>query len=273
MGFQFDHLVHFVNSPEETREEVIRAGIHAVEGGRHENHGTYNALGYFGLSYIEWIGVFDQGLAESASAVPYSLRETFRHDGYKEGLSRVALRSKDLEQDAKRFRELGLDVHGPNPMSRKRPDGSVVSWKLLHVGDPEGGPELPFFIQWEEGDGERQRDLEERGVISAHPAGVLTLEAVGFAVKDLGAVSRWADILDLPITEEFEDESLQAKGKGLKLQGGNLVFYTPNGKGIVQNVLDERGEKPFQVLFEGNESRTQRIREGDYRFKVKEEAK
>lgn len=252
MTFKLDHIVHFVKSPEDAITSYQEMGLHAVEGGRHESLGTYNALSYFGLSYIELIGVFDQTLVERSAEAPYSLRESIVKRQFAEGLARVALRSTDLEADAKRFRNLGLDVYGPSPLSRKRPDGSVVSWKLLFVGRPDEQPDLPFFIQWDEDDDERKEDLSKRGVIAPHPAGNVELTSVSFAVKNLeSVVERWSAYLGLEAEEAFVDTHLNAKGQRLKLEGGDLIFYRPIGDGIVAATIEEYGEKPFLLEFSG----------------------
>lgn len=267
MSFQFDHLVHFVDSPEKTKEELKQLGLHAVDGGKHDNGGTYNALSYFGLSYIELIGVFDKQLADQP-AEKYSLRDTFQKDYYASGLSRIALRTKDLNKEAQRFRSLGLEVIGPVPLGRKKPDGSMINWKLLFVGDPEEELSFPFFIEWEEPDEERRQGLEEQGTIAVHKRGAICLESVGLAVKDAEAARRkWASYLQLEQGESFTDETLGATGYRLKLVGGDIIFYQPDGEGIVSNMLEQRGEKPFIVTFSGGKQKEQlEVEHAIYRF-------
>lgn len=257
MAFEFDHLVHFVGSPEEAKESLKQHGLHVVNGGRHEHGGTYNTLSYFDLSYVELIGVVNRSLAEK-SAEKYSLRDTFKKDNYTIGLSRIALRSLNLEVEAERFKSLGLEVFGPFPLSRKRPDGSVVSWKLLFAGRENEELGLPFFIQWDDSDEERKADLTEQGTIAPHPKGDLKLSSIGFAVRNLDTtVEKWSKYLDLEKGESFVDESLNAKGQKLKLVGGDIAFYSPIGDGIVAETLAERGEKPFLVDFTGSQKKEQ----------------
>jgi len=248
--FQFDHFIHHVESPEKAKEALQSLGLHAVEGGRHEHHGTYNSLSYFGLSYIELIGVFDRSLVEDQAEFDHSLRATIVQSNYKEGGARIALRSKDLQKDAERFKKLGLEVVGPTPLSRTRPDGSVLSWKLLFVGEKGIYPELPFFIEWEESDEERLNDLKERGTIDKHPIGDVTLKSVGIATKNISTVvEKWSKYLQLEIGESYVDESLNAKVQTLHLEGGNIVFYEPLGEGKVQEIIESHGEKPFLIEF------------------------
>lgn len=267
MRFTFDHLVHFVGSPEEAKNELRELGLYVVDGGRHENGGTYNTLSYFHLSYIELIGLFDKSLAERA-AEKYSLRDTFQKDDYAIGLSRIALRSENLEEEAKRFKSFGLEVYGPVPLSRKRPDGSVVNWKLLFAGNAEDKLELPFFIQWDESDEERLRDLKEQKTIAEHSRGNLALADVGFAVENAEeAVEKWSAYLDLEKGRSFTDEALNATGHRLKLAGGDIVFYSPNGDGIVSETLAKRGEKPFIVDFSGADQKEKfKVKKAIYRF-------
>ncbi|MFD1067928.1 VOC family protein [Oceanobacillus locisalsi] len=267
MSFQFDHLVHFVDNPEEARDELKNLGLHAVDGGKHDNGGTYNTLSHFGLSYIELIGVFDKELADQP-AEKYSLRDTFQKDQYASGLSRIALRSSNLEQEAERLKLLGLEVIGPVPLGRKKPDGSMINWKLLFAGNPEEELTLPFFIEWEETDKERRQSLEEQGTIATHPKGDLSLSFVGFAVKDAkAAIQKWAAYLDLEQGESFFDEDLHATGYRLMLEGGDIIFYEPNGEGAVSDTLKQRGEKPFIVTISGGQQKEQfEVQNAIYRF-------
>lgn len=275
MVFKFDHLVHFVNSPSDAIKKYDTFGLHATEGGKHENFGTFNSLSYFDLSYIELISVFNKQLVESASKTKYSLRETIQNDNYTEGLSRIALRSNNLEADAERFKKLGLEVFGPSAMCRRRPDGSLVSWRLLHVGKHQGNLELPFFIQWDEEDEERKRDLINRSVIAEHSKGDISLSSVAFAVNDIeNAIKNWSNYLKLEADEPFIDKSLNANGQRLILDGGDIVFYSPIGEGVVSQVLKTRGEKPFLVEFAGSKQTEDfQILGATYRFIKKEKGR
>ncbi|MGM9924539.1 MAG: VOC family protein [Bacillus sp. (in: firmicutes)] len=254
MNFQFDHVVHYVHEPTEAMKPLQKQGLHAVEGGRHENLGTHNALSYFDLSYIELIGIFDQQLIEMPAEEKYSLKETIRRNKHTNGLRRIALRSTNLEADAERFRKLGLEVYGPSPLSRRRPDGSLLSWKLLFAGMPDDALELPFFIEWQESDEERRQELTRRSTIADHPRGPLSLSSVGFAVKDSGKTcAAWSNYLGLEAGEWFFDKKLNARGQKLKLAGGDLAFYIPIGEGVVSHILNEQGETPFMIAFSGSE--------------------
>ncbi|WP_019240695.1 MULTISPECIES: VOC family protein [Bacillus] len=251
MSFAFDHLVHFVEEPKDAIAQLKENGIYAAEGGVHQNRGTYNALSYFDLSYIEFLSTYDRELVKKTQHPAHSLVGTIVQDDFIEGFSRIAIRTTDIEKDAQFFRDKGLTVNGPVSMNRKRPDNSVIDWQLLYVGDENGELELPFIIQWNESDEERRADLIEREVITTHPSGV-SFSHVNFAVRDLqSTVKKWSELLGLPAGEEYMDEELQATSQALHLPGGNLVFSSPIGEGVVSSVLKNRGERPFKVTFAG----------------------
>jgi glyoxalase-like protein len=61
-----------------------------------------------------------------------------------------AIHPGDIDALANRLRASGMQVLGPYPGSRTRPDGSVLSWKTVNIADDHHGL-LPFFIQWSAG--------------------------------------------------------------------------------------------------------------------------
>lgn len=267
MTLQFDHFVHLTPDPIEAAKQFQQIGLHAVEGGKHENLGTYNTLSYFDLSYVELIGIFNEQLVTEASSVKYSLRDTFVENRLQNGPQRIALRSNDLEKLAKHFKEKGLEVNGPTDFSRKRPDGSLVTWKLLFAGSPNESLHLPFFIEWDEKDDERREDLKNRGVIQEHPLGDIQVDGAAFAVSNVEKIANlWSDLLNLPKGESYEDLQWNAKAQRLTLKGGDIIFYEPLGKGLVEDVLREQGESLFALQLKGANQKTEKIYNAYYRF-------
>lgn len=267
MKLQFDHFVHLTPDPIEAAEQFRKLGLHAVEGGKHENLGTYNTLSYFDLSYVELIGIFDQQLVTKAGSVKYSLRDTFVENNLQPGPQRIALRSNNLQQLAEHFKEQGLEVNGPTDFSRKRPDGTLVTWKLLFAGFPDESLRLPFFIEWDEKDDERREDLKKRGVIANHPLGDVKVDGAAFAVKNIEQTANlWSKLLNVPKGESYEDTQWNAKVQRLTLEGGDIVFYEPLGPGVVADILQEKGESLFAFQLKGAEQQTYKIINAYYRF-------
>lgn len=270
MDFQFDHLVHYMEDPHQAIADLKEEGIHAVEGGKHGNRPTFNVLTYFDLSYIEIIGTSDKQTLEQMNHPRHSMIETIIESGYKEGFVRFVVRTSDIQQAAEHFRSKGLTVNGPVPLSRKRPDGTLLEWNLLFIGKEDEDLQLPYIIQWNESDAERREDLTERGVIAPHDTEA-EFSHVHFAVHDVNQVIKdWSEWLDLPeIGEAYVDDKLQATCRTLGLPGGNLVFCEPIREGLVSSILKERGEKPFQMNFKGNIAEDFEISGGRYHLEEK----
>jgi hypothetical protein len=254
MNFSFDHLVHFVDDPNKAILAFREKGFHAVEGGFHHNKGTFNTLTYFdSLSYIEFLGAFDKQVVETMKHAKHSMRETVVRNNFKEGFTRFAIRTNDIETAAKSLREKGLEVAGPERMIRKRPDGSEVKWYLVFAGEANGdGPQLPFIIQWDDSDEARREDLIKNTTISTHPNGVEEIKSIAIAVHNLEkTANKWADLFQLPIGDRYDNSKWNAECQELHLDGGNIVFTSPKGNGLVSEVLEKSGEIIFQLNFSG----------------------
>ncbi|MFD1067524.1 VOC family protein [Oceanobacillus locisalsi] len=247
MHFAFDHIVHFIEDPEKATRTLKNKGIHAVEGGVHQNRPTYNALSHFDLSYIEYLGTSDRQMLEEMEHPQHSMIQTIIKKGFQEGFVRFIIRTDNIEAAAQRFSDKGLTVNGPVYLSREQPDGTLLEWQLLFIGDEKDTLELPYFIQWNESDKERKKALTEKEIIVSHPAEA-SFSHINIAVNDLErTVDKWSDLLGLETEESYMDEELQATCQKLLLPGGDLVFCSPLTTGVVSEVLEQQGEGPFQV--------------------------
>lgn len=271
MDFKFDHLVHFVEEPYEVIPILKERGIHAVEGGQHENRPTYNVLSYFDLSYIEFIGTSNREELEAMTHPKYSNIESIIHNHYQEGFVRFVIRTENIDKAADHFKKKGLEVVGPKPLSRRRPDGTLLEWKLLYVGKEDEALQLPYIIEWGENDETRKKELMDQHIIAEHLSGA-SFSHVTFAVNHLDAtIQKWSDWLELEeIGHDYIDKKLNAVCRTLKLPGGNLVFASPLGEGLVKDVLDQRGEKPFLVQLMGHEEQAFELFGGHFTISCRE---
>ena len=245
MSLMFDHLVHQVPSPEETKAFLNERGIHTVNGGKHTMWGTYNTLSYFGLSYIEQIAVYDRTLFEKAAKLPYSLHHTFKQQDEQFGFSRIALRTTAIDREAVRLRALGFDVYGPDVCSRTRQDGTVVEWKLLHFGKPNLAIDFPFLIEWADEDDVRLAQLENSGAWNKQQ--VMEMTSISFMVKDVGeTVSLWQEVFELPQTVDGDVTSLH-------LPNLRLDFYNED------HMLTDLKQGPFVVTLTNHTKEKQTI--------------
>lgn len=242
--YLLDHIVHFVQKPEAMAEKTKAIGLHTVEGGKHEMWGTYNSLCYFGLSYIEFIGVFDEALIEESAKIPYTLHETYKKRGGQDGFTRIALRTTTIEEDAKKLREKGYEVIGPDSFSRVRPDGSVVAWKLLHFGKKDAPIDFPFLIQWDDSDEERYKDLVGNGTIKEHPIGDASIEEIIFHVTDLQWAKEWPDLFHYGVLDST-DSYITLKGPDCRFR------FNFGSRNEIAEVRIKGAKEEKQVILEG----------------------
>lgn len=276
MKFSFDHLVWFTHKPENAIQPLSEIGIHVVQGGRHETWGTYNTLSYFGLSYIEFLGIERLEIAEQHvenKLITHIVQQLGKEN--REGPAKIAIRTDRIDELAKKLKQDDYTVYGPIPGQRITGAGEVINWSLLFIEDHPNELSLPFFIQWEKDDMERLSAFKEQGMLGRHSGENLQLESVGFVVRDLEKTIRtWGKLLKLTPSETFRDEVLNASCQTLKLPGTHLLFYTPHGEGTAERVLQERGETPFIVnLSNTNQSSFLEIMYGYWRFQTSDYSK
>ncbi len=114
--------------------------VRAAFGGVHPGRGTRNALLSLGEKhYLEIIALDPK---QSGAPDHYGLAHLIEPR-----LVGWAAHPGDLDQFATRLRDANLAFDGPNPGSRKRPDGRLLQWKTLNLKDDQSGL-LPFFIEW-----------------------------------------------------------------------------------------------------------------------------
>jgi Glyoxalase-like domain len=177
-------------------------GVRARFGGVHPGAGTQNALISLGPNrYLEIIAPDPKQPVGLDSRGLKSLDDDPALVGW-------AAHSGDIAVLAARLEQQGLEIEGPIPGSRRRPDGRVLNWTVLRL-KAEATQLLPFFIEW--------------GAGSIHPSvdspqgcQLLRFEAV---TPDVAGLSRKAQELglDLPI----------ARGKKMYLRA---TIEGPKGK-------------------------------------------
>jgi len=269
MKLSFDHLVWFHHKPEDVIQPLSEKGIHVAHGGRHELWGTYNTLSYFGLSYIEFLGIDELSIAkqhEENRLITQIVEQLAQKN--REGPAKIAIRTNQIHELAIKLKQDGHTVYGPLPGQRVTTSGEVIRWSLLFIEDQPNQLSFPFFIQWEKSDEERLSTFKEKGIIGRHSGENAKLESIGFVVRDLEeTINTRGKILNISPSEPFRDEGLQACCQTLKLPGTNLLFFTPLGEGPVEKVLYDRGETPFLVkLSQTNQIRIFELLNGYWHF-------
>jgi catechol 2,3-dioxygenase-like lactoylglutathione lyase family enzyme len=115
-------------------------GVRAAFGGVHPGRGTQNAL--LSLGERHYLEIIARDPLQSGAADHYGLAKLIEPR-----LVGWAAHPGDLNSFATRLRDADIAFDGPNPGSRKRPDGRLLQWKTLNLKDDHAGL-LPFFIEW-----------------------------------------------------------------------------------------------------------------------------
>ncbi|MEK5180360.1 MULTISPECIES: VOC family protein [Paenibacillus] len=249
---KWDHLVHYVNDLAKPVEIFGAHGLVAFKGGSHKDWGTYNALSYFGLTYLEFLGIENLELAK-ATEHNLVVKDAVELLPEHEVLSRVVIRTDDIEEVAASLEAAGLSLSPIIDGKRLDNEGRLIEWRMMTIAGDFGGLVYPFIIQWSGTDTERVERLTSSGVIKPHPAGEVEIVRAVFHVSDPeAAANHWGTIFGLPVTKSENDT--------FSLKIGDRSFAFVQG--------DENQFK--QVVFETDslelKEKTIRIGDGEYVF-------
>lgn len=141
------HLDHLVLATPDLAATVAdfarRTGVAPAPGGVHVGLGTRNYLvGLGGRSYLEIIGP-DAEQPEPTGPRPF---EADRLSGPR--TVTWAISPPDLDATHAAARSRGYDPGPVHPMSRRTPDGTLLSWRLTDSGTAHCGGLVPFLIDW-----------------------------------------------------------------------------------------------------------------------------
>jgi Glyoxalase-like domain len=185
-----DHLVYATPDLAVTVAELRSQGLGLVPGGPHPGLGSRNFLaGLGGGSYLEVIG------PDPEQPEPEAPRR-FGIDALTgPRLVTWAAQVRGLDEAIAKARDAGLAMGDATPMSRRRPDGVLLAWKLAFPpADGEGGV-VPFLIDWGESPHPAETAPEGTRLVSfrgCHP--------------DPAKVSAHLDALDVDLAVEIAEE-------------------------------------------------------------------
>ncbi|MCF7720499.1 VOC family protein [Aeromonas jandaei] len=217
----WDHSVHYVNDLDLAIRQFTEHGLRACRGGSHTSWGTHNALSYFGLTYHEFLAIENQALAEQTDHHNHVVRDAVQALPLHQGLSRVALRTDDIEVVSARLQRLDLEVAPIIDGHRLNLQGKLIEWRMLNICGDFQGLRYPFIIQWKGSDDERLASLQELGVIQPHPVGLVVLAEAEFTVQDPQATAaHWSRVFGFPLTELQGDPALQVADKLFRFRAG-----------------------------------------------------
>jgi len=141
------HLDHLVYAAPDLRaaidELAARTGVRPTPGGRHVRLGTHNALLALGPeTYLEIIAP-DREQPPPAMPRPFGL-DTLTTPC----LLTWALKAPDIDAHVAAARAAAYDPGVVISMSRQRPDGVRLAWRLTLTPQLQGDGLVPFLIDW-----------------------------------------------------------------------------------------------------------------------------
>lgn len=168
MSLSIDHVVVLVSDLDTAIANYGALGFTVVPGGEHTDGATHNALIAFADgSYLELIA-FKRAAPE---------HRWWRHVALGEGLIDFALLPSDIARDVAAARARGLEIEGPTPGGRLRPDGERIDWQIGRAATPD----LPFLCA----DITPRERRVPAGEAVDHANGVLGIAWLLVAVADL----------------------------------------------------------------------------------------
>jgi hypothetical protein len=169
-------VIVLVEDLDAARRWAAGVGLLALDGGRHPGRGTANVIVPFGVQYLELLAVVDPDEARS-SADGQAVLDALAGRG--PGPVRWAIESADVAADGRR---LGLPVED---RSRVRPDGSVIRWRAVGVGESWLEPWRCAFMAWDD------PVLHPARTPAPHPCGATGFKGVDVGVPDSGKARAW----------------------------------------------------------------------------------
>jgi len=143
MRLRLDHVTVCGSDLEAMRQAFRDVGLNTTYGGPHANGVTHmDLLAFEDGSYLELIA--PRAAVVGASGMRSGWARLMEGDA---GAGAWAVRSEDIHAEARRMRESGIEVRGPEAGGRKRPDGLALEWETAIVGPGAAGSVLPFVIE------------------------------------------------------------------------------------------------------------------------------
>ncbi|MBT2691203.1 VOC family protein [Bacillus sp. ISL-47] len=248
MELKLDHIVHFTGAhPAEAVTGWKNHGYHAVMGGSHENWGSYNSLLYIGHSYLEFLSIENNKIAaQSDNPLITQLTQDLQNG---EGVGQICFRTNNIYELQRELENKGCETHPIFQGSRKRKDGSTISWSMLFIKN-NPNQAYPFFIDWGMVDEMRFEELKKLGMLdekleNAH------IQAIFIAAKDSDkSAKEWTRLFPFKMMGTYKTSSQNEKRTSIQAGSAEIVFCQPLHKeSKAAEVLDTRGERPFAVQF------------------------
>lgn len=248
---RWDHTVQYVNHLDRVNEEFAKYGLVAKEGGSHSEWGTYNTLSYFGLSYLEFLAIEYEDRLRCSAVVNHVCQDILYHLPEHEVLSRVALRTNNIEKIYAELRQQDLWLSDILLGKRQDAQGRLIEWRMFTIGGTFAELPYPFIIQWGDNDVQRLQMLKQNQIDVPHPAGKVQVESALFQVREpQQVVERWQTLFSLEKNSELPSS--------LNINGQQFIFnHGDENRLIAINFKTDSPDLDGKVI---------KVGAGEYRF-------
>ncbi len=236
VSIKVDHASVCGSQLDAMREGFASIGLATEYGGPHAHGGTQMALlGFDDGSYLELIAPQKAGMATDSGWAKMIAGDA--------GPCAWAIGTHDLGGELARLKFQGMKTEGPDPGSRKRPDGKVIEWETAKLGAEAPGAVLPFMIQ-----DKTPRELRVQPSASVKGSGLTGIGVVVIGVKNLDtaiALFRRAYGWNSPAIEEHKEFAATLA----YFAGSPVILATPSDEhSWLAERLQDLGESPVAYL-------------------------
>lgn len=143
---KIDHIVYAVPNLEKAIQEMSkRLGVQVTYGGQHKSEGTHNALVNLGNAcYLELLAI-DKSNTDISHARWMGIDNINTPQ-----ITRWAIKSTDLKQDAAILKKANANMGEIKEGSRKKTDGTTLTWALAMPLAQPLVEILPFMVDWKD---------------------------------------------------------------------------------------------------------------------------
>ncbi len=224
MSLKIDHIVIVVKELDLALSDYGALGFTVVPGGEHADGLTHNALIAFADgSYLELIAF------KQAPPPSHLFARALEWGG---GIVTYALLPGDIKRTIEEAHERGLDITGPQPGGRVKPDGTQISWQTSRPATND----LPFLCA----DVTPRQRRVPGGAARQHSNGVTGIANITIVVADPAASTERYRAL-LGIKEETKGQN------SLFRLGKTTITLSPGTTGHMHEYLMARGDTPYSL--------------------------
>lgn len=231
-----DHVTIAGQSLDRLSTAFAGSGLDPAYGGRHDAMPTHMAtIGFPDGSYIELIAKYDD-----AATSPFW--DAAMEHGV--GPCAWAVGVEDIVRVSRAIARGGIDVDGPTPYERERPDGAVARWQLAVPGEGEPGEVLPFLIE-----DETPRDRRVQATVDPVACELRGVAGVVLAVADIEPhATAMERVFDAPAFAYREIASGPLAGRCATSARGAVTLLAPASDTPVAARMERRGRGPCAFI-------------------------